>query len=171
MSSLITITPGNLALFQDKVLAIERASFPSPWSLSAFRAEAENPVSSLWALVSSGEVTAYICFWTFAGEIHLLNLAVHPGQRRRGFGRYLLHRMSDIGVRTGVRSVLLEVRPSNCAARGLYEQAGFREVGRRPGYYDDTKEDAILMTLAMGGPCRGHAPGSSPPSPADPFHD
>jgi [ribosomal protein S18]-alanine N-acetyltransferase len=152
MGSLIVVTRKNLGLFQEAILAIERASFPSPWSPQAFRAETENVISSLWTWVSGGHVAAYICFWRFAGEIHLLNLAVHPSQRRKGIGRYLLSRMCETAIRNGVRDMQLEVRPSNAAARALYEKAGFREVGRRPRYYDDTREDAILMTLAIAGP-------------------
>ena len=79
--------------------------------------------------------------------MHLLNLAVRPDQRRRGISRALLSHALERSRNLGVTVAWLEVRPSNTAARNLYKSFGFKEVGRRPGYYDDTKEDAILLAL------------------------
>ncbi|MBW1785578.1 MAG: ribosomal protein S18-alanine N-acetyltransferase [Deltaproteobacteria bacterium] len=152
MISLIHITPRNLGLYQDDILAIERASFPSPWGPSAFQGEAGNDVSNFWVLLLDGETAAYVCFWMFLDEIHLLSLAVHPGRRRMGLGRHLMDRMIALGLASGVEKVWLEVRPSNTPARELYHKYGFRGEGRRQGYYDDTREDALIMTLSLEAP-------------------
>jgi len=78
-----------------------------------------------------------------------MNIAVHPGRRRKGLGRLLLGRMIEFAKSKMIRVVWLEVRPSNVTARKLYEKMGFTETGRRPRYYTDTKEDAVIMCLPL----------------------
>jgi ribosomal-protein-alanine N-acetyltransferase len=147
MISLIIIDKDNFRYFEDDILEIEKASFPSPWSPDAFREEVNKTVSHLWGLIMNEEFVGYICFWEFAGEIHLMNIAVHPDRRGRGLGQYMLNRMIEAGKSKGFQTAWLEVRPSNVAARRLYEKTCFRETGRRPQYYKDTHEDAIVMSL------------------------
>ncbi|RLB16838.1 MAG: ribosomal-protein-alanine N-acetyltransferase [Deltaproteobacteria bacterium] len=149
MISLIRITAENFDRFVQEILAIERVSFPSPWTSEAFREEVQRSFSSLWALTDNQELVGYICFWALAGELHLMNIAVHPQRRGEGLGRMLIDRMITAGICEGIDCVFLEVRPSNTPARKLYRQVGFREVGRRAKYYSDTGEDAILMALQL----------------------
>lgn len=149
MTSLVDITIDNFDRFQDDILEIEKSSFLSPWSRNAFREELTRQVSHLWALIVDGEVSGYICFWMCAGEIHVMNIAVHPKRRRQGLGRYLLTKMLEKGNSKGVKAAWLEVRPSNFIARVLYQKAGFTEKGRRSRYYRDTNEDAIVMSLSI----------------------
>jgi len=149
MSSLVNITPENIYRFLDGILEIERSSFPSPWRSKTFHQETTRNVSHLWALMTDGAFTGYICFWMFSGEIHLMNIAIHPRKRCNGFGRYLLAKMIEAGRSEGVETAWLEVRPSNLMARILYKKAGFKETGRKPRYYDDTNEDAIIMSMSL----------------------
>jgi [ribosomal protein S18]-alanine N-acetyltransferase len=149
MPSLIEIGPENFPIYADRIIEIENASFISPWNKSAFRAETEKLISHLWVLVSDEAVDGYICFWIAGNEIQILNLALHPEKRHRGLGQYLLTRMIEKGVSEGIKDAWLEVRPSNASARNLYKKMGFREVGIRPGYYPETKEDAIVMSLDL----------------------
>ena len=149
MISLIGIRESDFLLFQRDILAIERSSFPSPWSLTSFKEEVMSPISHLWVLLADRMVAGYICFWMFAGEIHLMNIAVHGERRKRGLGRLLLIKMIKVGQANKVQGVWLEVRPSNLIARDLYQKVGFMETGRRPRYYSDTGEDAIVMSLSM----------------------
>jgi len=149
MTSLVPITKENLPAFLHRILEIEELSFPSPWSLNALRSEIENPVSHLWALKMGGFLSGYICFWVIDSEIQLINLAVHPHDRGKGLGHYLLTRMIETGLSKGIQHIWLEVRPSNVVARKLYERLGFQEAYRRPGYYPDTREDAIVMSLNL----------------------
>ncbi len=128
---------------------IERSSFPSPWSLKGFMDEIYNPVSRLWALMTDDTLIGYICFWMFADEIHLLNIAVEPEKRHSGFGKLLLNKMIETGSAQGIGMVWLEVRPSNLAAINFYQAAGFRQAYRRIRYYRDTNEDAIIMSLDL----------------------
>jgi ribosomal-protein-alanine N-acetyltransferase len=129
-----------------EVLVIERASFSMPWSRGAFLYEIEqNRVARCWVLRDGDNVVAYICLWEIGDELHVTNIAVHPGLRRRGLARQLLSAILDDGRSRRLRSVTLEVRPTNEEARTLYESFGFRVVGRRRGYYYDTGEDALIM--------------------------
>lgn len=147
MISLIRVTAENFHRFAQGILAIEKVSFPSPWTLEAFREEVERSFSCLWALLDKEELVGYLCFWSMAGELHLMNIAVHPRRRGEGLGRMLLDKMITRGICDGADCALLEVRPSNVPARELYKNRGFREIGRRTKYYRDTCEDAILMAL------------------------
>jgi len=149
MISRISMNDENFRHFGGAVLDIEETSFPCPWSVNAFKEELANPLSHFFALLRDDRLIAYICFWMFAGEIHLLNIAVHPGERRKGYGRQLLGEMIGMGLENRIEAVWLEVRPSNQTARMLYEKMGFKEMGRRPRYYRETDEDAIIMCLSV----------------------
>jgi ribosomal-protein-alanine N-acetyltransferase len=149
MISLVKITEKNFLPFQHHILEIENSSFPSPWTLHAFRQELSRVISQFWALTVDEMLAGYICFWIFAGEIHLMNIAVHPKMRRKGFGVYLLTAMIEVGKSRAIGKAWLEVRPSNVKAQALYRKMGFREIGRRPRYYTDTNEDAIIMSLHL----------------------
>lgn len=87
--------------------------------------------------------------WRAADETHLLDLAVDPSARRRGYGRALLERVIADAREAGGRVVLLEVRASNSVALTLYRSAGFFESGVRSAYYSDNGEDAIEMRLEL----------------------
>jgi ribosomal-protein-alanine N-acetyltransferase len=135
----------------DEVVAIERASFSMPWSRGAFLYEMEqNQVARCLVMRDAARVVAYVCVWEVADELHVTNIAVHPRERRRGFGRQLLGAVLGDAGRRALRIVVLEVRPSNAEAIALYESFGFRVVGRRRGYYYDTGEDALVMETRLG---------------------
>jgi len=144
------MTPENIESFLDSIFDIERGSFISPWSRNGFLQEVRNPISHLWVVMDEdGAAGGYICFWMFEREIQLLNIAVHPEKRGKGLGTHLLKEMIRIGTARGMEQVWLEVRTSNITARKLYENLGFVAVGRRPRYYQDTNEDAIVMSFKI----------------------
>lgn len=133
------------------VAAIERAAYPFPWNANIFR-DCIRVGYSCWLAEVEGAVTGYAILSVAADEAHLLNLCVAPEWQGRGIGRMLLTRVVQLARYHRVRGMFLEVRPSNKAARRLYDKAGFIEVGRRPRYYPGTveREDAIIMSLAFG---------------------
>jgi ribosomal-protein-alanine N-acetyltransferase len=92
---------------------------------------------------------AFCNYWHVADELHILNVAVHPDERRRGHAARLLRHILDEAKQEKVRVVSLEVRVSNHAAAALYQRFGFRAVGVRPKYYANDGEDALLMDLEM----------------------
>jgi ribosomal-protein-alanine N-acetyltransferase len=149
------------------VAAIDRASFPLPWSENSFRSDlTTNPAAHLLvaeqALVAGRRIAGYAGYWLVVDEAHLSTLAVEPDLRRRGLGEKILREAMRHAARLGAEMMTLEVRMSNEPARRLYAKLGFRVVGRRPHYYKDNLEDAILMTRdrlaeAVRGNGRGHA--------------
>ena len=134
----------------DEVMAIERESFRSPDSAKVFLEE----MARDWAHVDvvrdpERRVVAFSNYWVVADEVHLLNLATHPSERRSGHASRLLGRIIDVGRERQCRFVTLEVRRSNAAALRLYRRFGFRAVGVRPNYYAEDQEDAIVMLLDL----------------------
>ena len=136
----------------DQVLAIERVAFKSPWSRQSFLFDmTENPFArSIVARDGTGAVAGYGCSWHVQEELRINNIAVRVDMRRLNVGRSLLRQMLAEGRRAGCRIALLEVRPSNIAARALYESEGFVQIGRRKDYYLAEREDALVMALELG---------------------
>lgn len=129
------------------VIEIERLCFAAPWSEASFFNELFNPRSITRLLVAGGRPGGYICANQIADEGHILDLAVHPDFRRKGIARALVEDILQ-GLKTnGCRFVYLEVRFSSEAARKLYEGLGFRMVGTRKEYYNNPREDAVIMKL------------------------
>ena len=81
----------------------------------------------------------------YAIHAHLNLLAVQPGYQRQGVGRQLIEWLEASARTAGIFKVHLELRATNDRARAFYAKLGFREAGRRPGYYDG-REDAVRMT-------------------------
>ncbi len=132
------------------MLNIETASFPAPWHRVSFEGELLEKTSRGLGLKQRQEretdrLIAYIFFRLVGDEMHVLNLAVDPAYRRRGVATFLLQHSVTLARKHGVRGVYLEVRSSNDSAIKLYRKMGFSEVGRRPQYYRETREDAIVM--------------------------
>jgi ribosomal-protein-alanine N-acetyltransferase len=149
VNHLVKIGTENCQTYLGQIIEIEKLSFQSPWSINAFQSELKNPVSNLWALTSDNILLGYVCFWMFDSEIQIINIAVHPHKRGQRLGYHLLTAIIETSISHGMRNIWLEVRPSNLAAMRLYRKFGFQEVGRRPRYYTDTNEDAILMALEL----------------------
>jgi len=134
----------------DEVLAIEQASFPSPWHRRHFQHELHrNPHG--WNLVLRGKhrLLGYASLWRIEDELTLNNIAVDPSYRGRGLAHGFLRAILAEARRRGCRTAMLDVRPSNVAARRLYASHGFVEVGRRRNYYQLEGEDSILMTAQL----------------------
>lgn len=93
----------------------------------------------------------YALYWTVLDEVQLHRFAIHPRIQGRGEGRAFMRTLLQFWQERGAKTVTLEVRESNRAARALYEFCGFLLVGARPGYYSDTGEAACLYTATIGG--------------------
>ena len=130
----------------EAIMAIEQASFRTPWARAAVCEELSRTHGSLYlAAEVEGRLVGYAGMWVFAGEAHIMNLAVEPALRRRGIGEALLLALLERAVGMKADFAYLECRPSNHSAIALYEKLGFRRYGSRPNYYADTGEDALLM--------------------------
>jgi [ribosomal protein S18]-alanine N-acetyltransferase len=126
---------------------IERLSFRTPWPAYAFEQELKGNRLARYLVARAGDrVVGFAGLWTMVDDAHITTFGVHPDWRRQGIGRQLLLNLVEVAIAIGARRMTLEVRPSNEAAQALYRGFGFEVAGRRPGYYTDDGEDALIMT-------------------------
>lgn len=128
------------------VLRIEQQAQFSPWTVGNFSdALREGDISKVLEL--DGKIIGFAVMRLGVDDAELLDIAVEPGHRRKGYGRIMLQRMLDLARTAGKQRVILEVRVSNVTAQVLYEKVGFAKIGLRPDYYaaENGREDAILM--------------------------
>lgn len=130
----------------DAVVAIEEATFPTPWSKDSFRQELERNVAARYLVAEkAGEVIGYGGAWIILDESHITNIAIAESQRGFGYGRMLTEALMQYLANLGAAYATLEVRKSNIRAQNLYKSVGFIELGVRKRYYEDNNEDALLM--------------------------
>jgi ribosomal-protein-alanine N-acetyltransferase len=137
-----------------EVAAIDKVSFPTPWSDRTYRQELrENPAAYLYVAeverrsYDASSIIGYVGFWFIVDEAHISTIAVRPDWRRQGIGRVLLEYALEQARTLGAELVTLEVREGNQAAIKMYQTFGFLIKGRRRGYYRDNDEDALVMFL------------------------
>lgn len=125
------------------VAALEKLCFSDPWSVSSIASELDNPLSLWLVWEEDGAAAAYLGVQRVPPQADVMNVAVSPALRRRGIARALFaeleRRLSEID------ELFLEVRASNSGAIALYRTLGFEQVGRRPNYYLDPREDALIL--------------------------
>lgn len=129
----------------EAVYLIEKLSFPTPWPKISFYNELHNDLAFYLVALEEKKVVGYAGMWLILDEAHVTNLAVHPDYRGLGIGRALMREMIFRAAFLGAVRMTLEVRASNRPAIALYQSLGFHREGRRKGYYEDTKEDALIM--------------------------
>ncbi len=128
-----------------QVAQLEQECFSDPWSIHSINRELTNPLS-LWLVALDGDVVAgYVGSQSVLGEADMMNIAVAPEYRRTGVAKGLIGTLIDALRSENVHSLTLEVRVSNEAAIRLYDLLGFQQVGRRPNYYHNPKEDALIL--------------------------
>jgi len=127
------------------VAELEKLCFSAPWSERSIASELQNEYS-LWLVEErEGVAVAYVGSQSCPPEADVMNVAVAPAFRRQGIGEGLMVALMDALRDKGMESLTLEVRASNSPAISLYDRLGFTEVGRRPNYYTDPREDALIM--------------------------
>ena len=143
---LVRMQDGDLA----EVMAIESAIYTHPWTCGNF-GDSLRAGYECWNWRLGNELLGYFILLVAAGEGHLLNLSVAAARQRSGHGSELLREAMRLARGRGAQHIFLEVRPSNLAAKALYERFGFREVSVRRSYYPahEGREDALVLTLAL----------------------
>jgi len=130
------------------VHAIDMLSFNLPWPERSFVFEvSENPAARTWVVDCDQRILGMLVLWLIVDEAHIATIATHPDFRRRGIGEKLLIEALKAVRAEGARRAFLEVRAGNQAAQAMYRKHGFDITGRRPNYYKDNGEEALLMTL------------------------
>jgi ribosomal-protein-alanine N-acetyltransferase len=137
------------------VADIERQCFVLPWTGQQLCLALAQEAFSVFGLKRDCRLLAYVSVYHIESELEILNLAVVPDCRREGLGRALLGRVLSNYGKTGIVRCVLEARHNNAQASALYRSLGFAPIGRRPGYYPDTHEDAVIYALDMADFNRG----------------
>ena len=133
------------AVHVPQVAALEKLCFADPWSENSVASELNNDLALWLVAMNDDTVVGYIGSQTVAGVTDVMNIAVHPDWRRRGIAQSLIECLVVELKNRGSEALMLEVRASNAPAIALYEKLGFRQVGRRPNYYRNPKEDALIL--------------------------
>lgn len=154
MSAILKEPALNFRPMQDRdlteIIEIERQSYPHPWTQIIF-GDCLHAGYSSWVCGRNAVIEAYGILSAAAGEAHLLNICVRKESRQQGLGRKMLRHLVAIARRHDTEMIFLEVRPSNVAARALYEDEGFNELGKRRDYYPAGKgrEDALILARTL----------------------
>ena len=128
-----------------QIAALEKLCFSDAWSENSIRSELSNKLS-LWLVAVDGDrVAGYIGSQTVLGWADMMNLCVSPDYRRQGIGEKLTLELERQLRENQVECLTLEVRVSNTPAITLYEKLGFKQVGKRPRYYEKPREDALIL--------------------------
>ncbi len=139
----------------EAVASLSARCFPNGgWSVGELDAELSRDFAEVWVVESGGGTVGYAVAWFVGDDAEILSIGTDPDLRRQGIARALVERLKTSTAERGARSLMLEVRASNAAARGLYRSAGFAEIDVRRGYYADG-EDAEVMAWS---PPRGTTP-------------
>jgi ribosomal-protein-alanine N-acetyltransferase len=128
------------------IMAIERQVYPRPWSPSLFVSEMTTGRNRAYLVALDGRsVIGYAGLISYGDEAHVTTIAVDPEYQRLKIGTRLLYELVQESLDLGARAVSLEVRVTNWGAQRLYGRFGFRPVGVRRNYYQETNEDALVM--------------------------
>lgn len=132
----------------DGVLDITNSCFSTPWSRKSIFGELNNPLAKYIVAkdLDLNLVVGFVGVWIVVGEGDITNIAVHPNYRELGIASKLISSLLSLCEELNCSLINLEVRASNAIAQNLYKKFSFTENGIRKGYYENNKEDAILMT-------------------------
>lgn len=115
-----------------------------------FLEEMNNRAARVFVFTLGDTVVGYVCFWEVLDEAHLMNVAVHPDYRGRGYGQFILEQLEAMCLRDNLRRIILEVGRRNLPARRLYRKCGFSAIGFRKKYYAEVQDDALIMEKWLG---------------------
>lgn len=135
----------------DKVLEIEKQSFVNPVSKNKLIKEISyNHLARYYIMLLDDIIIGYFGMWIISDEGHILNIAIDPKYRGKGYGNDLIIELIKIAKENLVNKLTLEVRETNDPAKNLYKKYNFKVLGRRKDYYREPTEDALIMWLDLG---------------------
>lgn len=135
--------------YLEGILYVEENTFSIPWTKNDFLREInENKMAIYFVAIDSNDsnrVIGYAGMWHVINEGHITNVAVLHDYRGRGISKLLMDKLIDVATEYEMIGITLEVRINNSVAQKLYNKYGFKCEGIRKNYYEDTKEDAVVM--------------------------
>ncbi len=129
----------------ESIAEIEKVCFAHPWTREGIE-EGFGNFTHYFVAETGDEIVGYCGIQTLSGEGYITNVAVLPSHRGKGIASAIIESLLDFSEEKKLEFVTLEVRESNLPAIRLYEKMGFGAVGKRPRFYRDPLEDALLMT-------------------------
>lgn len=133
------------------ILSIQQASpYASQWSDEDYAASISQADRLVLIAAQDSKVVGFLVASTAISEWELENIAVAPESRKQGIGRALLSSLIVRARESGAKEIRQEIRASNSAAQRLGLSVGFIQEGRRPNYYRDPFEDALLFKHLLG---------------------
>lgn len=133
----------------EEILEIERQCFSVPWSENGIKFEIESEDAFFPLAIIDGKIAGFAVLHLFEDDSELFNIVVRPEYRGKKIGGKLLDAVLSFAKDNKITKVYLEVRESNFIAKTLYLKRGFESLGIRKNYYDNPKENAILMVKDM----------------------
>ena len=128
-----------------EIAKLETICFSDPWSEKSIASELENRLSYWLVVEQDGVIVGYVGSQSVLDSADMMNIAVAPAYRRKGIGRLLITALIDHLLQKKIHFLLLEVRISNISAISPYKSMVFEQVGRRPRYYHNPREDALIL--------------------------
>lgn len=129
----------------DGVFEVEKNCFEDYWSKQSFEKEFKNDVARYLVAKIDNKIVGYVGVWFVVDEGHITNVAVHNDYRGKKIGDRLIKELIKECSENNINAITLEVRVSNLVAQNLYKKYGFKLAGIRKEYYQDNKEDAMIM--------------------------
>ena len=128
-----------------QIAELEKICFNDPWSENSIASELDNRLSCWLVAIADDKVVGYVGSQTVLGETDMMNIAIHPDNRKQGIATELINALIEALNERGSHSLMLEVRASNEPAKSLYLKLGFEVVGIRKNYYRNPREDALIL--------------------------
>ena len=131
--------------YVDQVCVLEEEAFSMPWHRESFLEMIENVNACYLVGIINNQVVASCGLRNIVGDGEITNVVTAADMRGKGIGKMMLLKLMEQGIQMGVEAFTLEVRKSNEAAIHLYEKLGFVTEGIRKNFYEEPKEDALIM--------------------------
>lgn len=127
------------------VFEVSKLSLAEAWNIESIEKELSNKLAKYFVALDENKVIGFLGMWVVFDEGDITNIAVHPEYRKQGIGNLLMDNLITLCKENNINSLTLEVRQSNLPAQNLYKKHGFKEEGIRKNFYDNPKENAIIM--------------------------
>ena len=141
---IVPMTSEHFSIIKDTLLE----DYDSFWSTSVLESELSNPNSYYFVAIDDGIILGFGGIWKAVDDCHITDIVVKKDCRQNGIGSKLLEKLIQEAKLKKVNSLTLEVNSNNSPAQKLYEKYGFKTLGVRKKYYNNT-DDAIIMTLYL----------------------
>ena len=127
------------------VFKVSKLSLAESWNIDSIEKELSNKLAKYLVALHGDKVIGFIGMWIVFHAGDITNVAVHPEYRKQGVGNLLIDNLITLCKENNINSLTLEVRESNIPAQSLYKKHGFKEEGIRKNFYNNPKENAIIM--------------------------